>query len=135
MRLWRKRRTEPSTCACVYRYRLIGAGVFGDSGSNACLDGYMRIETESTCKSNAAAAGIGYAVGNPMVSNSFPKGCYVDRYTNLVYFNTDAKGAGERDSQLLCMLGARPALTAASGNDAKKLQFYIKGRSMDNIRT
>jgi hypothetical protein len=109
--------------------------VFGDFSSNACLDGYMRIETESTCKSNAAAAGISYAVANPIASNSFPKGCFVDRLNGLVYLNTDAKGAGEPNSQLLCMLGARPALTAASGNDAKKLQFYIKGRSMDNIRT
>ena len=125
MRMWRKRRTHPSTCACVYRYRLIGAGVLGNFGSNACLDGYMRIETESTCKSNAAAAGIGYAVGNPVVSNSFPKGCYVNRLTNLVYFNTHVRGAGQPDSQLLCMLGARLARTAAFGHDATKLQFAI----------
>ncbi len=97
----------------MYRYRLIGAGVFGDFSSNACLDGYMRIETESTCKSNAAATGIGYAVANPMVSDSFPKGCYVNRFTNLVYFNTHVRGAGQPDSQLLCMLGARPSRTAA----------------------
>ncbi len=108
----RMRRTDPSTCACVYRYRLIGAGVFGDFSSNACLDGYMRIETESTCKSNAFAAGIGYAVANPIASNLYPKGCFVDRLNDLVYFNTHARGAGQPDSQLLCMLGARHSRTA-----------------------
>ena len=115
MRMWRKRRTDPSTRACVYRYRLIGAGVFGNFSSNECLDGYMRIETESTCKSNAAAAGIGYAGANPIASNLYPKGCYVNRFTDLVYFNTHATGAGQPGSQLLCMLGARLARTAAFG--------------------
>ena len=104
------RRTQPATCACVYRYRLIGAVVFGNVGSNLCPDGYMRIETESTCQSAAAVERIAYM--DKLVSPFFPKGCFVDRQNNRVYFNTHASGAGEPDSRLLCMLGARPARTA-----------------------
>ena len=90
------RRTHPSTCACLHRCGLIGAGAFGNAGSNVCPEGYMRIETESTCKSDALPP-RGSATLR-MVSNLYPRGCYVSRFTAVVYFNTHARGAGQADS-------------------------------------
>jgi hypothetical protein len=82
-----------------------GAYVSGDSGSNACPAGSVRIEAEAACRTAAAAAGKTAGSSEyPFVEtrSDFPRGCYYVTSTNTAYFNNDAVGAGRSSSQLLC---------------------------------
>jgi hypothetical protein len=77
-----------------------GAYVSGADGSNECPAGSARIETEAACRAAAAAAGktiSGFLFVQTI--SIFPRGCY---YDYLVWFNTDAVGAGWFGYQLLC---------------------------------
>ncbi len=88
-----------------------GAYVSGESGSNACPAGSVRIETEAACRFAAAAADkIVGQWGYPFVEtrSAWPRGCCYHNYDNTAYFNTHAVGAGAGDPnrQLLCAAGA-----------------------------
>ncbi len=98
------------SCAGVY--------VYGAAGSNECPAGSVRIETEAACRTAAAAAGM--TVGSEFVetASDYPRGCYYYYHSQSYgsssigpYFNADAVGAGNDDTQLLCAadtMGAPP---------------------------
>jgi hypothetical protein len=79
-----------------------GAYVSGAAGSNECPAGSVRIEAEAACRTAAAAAGK--TAGSPFVETSpiYPRGCYYYTSGNEAYLNTDAVGAGDSFSRLLC---------------------------------
>jgi hypothetical protein len=77
-----------------------GAYVSGAAGSNACPAGSVRIETEAACRTAAAAAAKTIPSNFVETDPGYPRGCYLT--TNNAYFNTDAVGAGNSYSRLLC---------------------------------
>jgi len=84
-----------------------GAYVSGASGSNECPAGSVRIETEAACKNAAAALGKDFfgALTSPKAAAKAPRGCILigeEEDVIMVMFNTDAVGAGNSDTQLLC---------------------------------
>ncbi len=91
-----------------------GAYVSGAAGSNACPAGSVRIVTEAACRSAAMAAGKTAELDPTFfveTSPRYPRGCYYTTLLDNAYFNTDAVGAGESNSQLLCAAvstGERP---------------------------
>ncbi len=93
-----------------------GAYVSGDRGSNTCPAGSVRIVTEAACRTAAAAAGKTVSSDFVETSPNFPRGCYY--YTSGIgyaYFNTDAVGAGNSNTQLLCA-----ALATTTGAPLKR---------------
>jgi hypothetical protein len=71
-----------------------GAYVSGDSGSNECTAGSVRIETEAACRTAAAAAGKTVGFGFAQPTPDWPRGCYIWTVEDAAYFNTHAVGAG-----------------------------------------
>jgi hypothetical protein len=96
-----------------------GAYVAGAAGSNECPAGFVRIETEAACRVAAAAAGKPPAYSFVETDPDYPRGCYYSTSYNSfnnAYFNTDAVGAGQSFSRLLCAAvttaGALPHIDA-----------------------
>ncbi len=99
----------------------------GDSGSNACPAGSVRIETEAACRTAAAAAGKGLAstfVGN---FSTTPRGCYYTINDNAL-FNTHPVGAGKVGSRLLC---AAAATTGARARVHSVSHFVPRGHAAE----
>jgi hypothetical protein len=77
--------------------------VSGALSSNECPAGSARIETEAACRAVVAAAGRTIpAIYFVQTNEYYPRGCYYDRTTDYVHFNTHAVGAGDPYYQLLC---------------------------------
>ncbi len=79
-----------------------GAYLYGTRNANSCPAGTARIDTEGECQIAASVLQLTY--GGPYSDRGSPKGCF--RYTGAtargIYFNPDATGDGEPDSQPLC---------------------------------
>jgi hypothetical protein len=97
-----------------------GAYAAGAAGSNECPAGSVRIETQASCRT--AAAAVGKTFGSTSVDADYPKGCYIWTTFNTAYFNPHAVGAGEASSRLLCALatttGAPPRAPRGSAGPA-----------------
>ncbi len=79
-----------------------GVYVAGDSGSNECPAGSVRIETEAACRTAVAAAGKTAGSGFVGTDAGCPRGCYYWNIRNYGHFNTHAVGSGRSGYQLLC---------------------------------
>ncbi len=86
----------------VRRASCAGAYVSGASGSNECPAGSVRIETEASCRTAAAAASKTMGSDFVQIYASYPRGCYSCAYNSNAYFNTHAVGAGSSGKPLLC---------------------------------
>ncbi len=96
--------------------------MYGAAGSNECPAGSVRIEAEAACRTAVAAAGMTANLDFVETDSDYPRGCYyyyVEVQTvsaavgssNGPYFNTQAVGAGNADTRLLCAadtVGAPP---------------------------
>jgi hypothetical protein len=77
------------------------AYVSGADGSNVCPAGSERIVTEAACSTAATAAGMNSeSVSFSEADSDSPKGCYY--FSDTVYFNPHAVGAGVEGAMLLC---------------------------------
>ena len=76
--------------------------------ANSCPAGTARIDTEGECQIAASVLQLTYE--GPYSDRGSPKGCF--RYTGTtargIYFNPDATGGGEPDSQPLCKTSTAP---------------------------
>ncbi len=78
----------------------------GAGNSNVCPAGSVRIETESECRTAAAAAGKPFGSGGVFTAADYPRGCFHwgdwigDQ--NGAFFNPHAVGAGRLQFQPLC---------------------------------
>ncbi len=77
------------------------AFVVGEAGTTSCPVGSSEIASAFACQSAAVATGRMYS--GTTVSASRPRGCYVFKTANTVWFNTDPAGGGTLSTSLpLC---------------------------------
>ncbi len=82
--------------------------MYATRNANSCPAGTARIDTEAECQIAASVLQLTYE--GPYSDRGSPKGCF--RYTGTtargIYFNPDATGDGEPDSQPLCTTSTAP---------------------------
>jgi hypothetical protein len=70
------------------------------ANTSVCLDGFVKITDDTTCR--AAAAAVGKPYGGSYFLPSFPSGCFLNIALTLVYLNTHPTGAAGANGQPLC---------------------------------
>jgi hypothetical protein len=76
--------------------------VSGDTFSNECPRGSVRIETAVACRTAATAVGKTPAQNFAGNWNNVPRGCFTDIRNIYASFNSHSVGAGYSVTRLLC---------------------------------